>query len=262
MTVGAFYLPVGENEFESTSATASPWDFSLQHGGPPAALLTRAMQRCGAGGATPLARVTVDFLGGIPQGRLRTEARVLRPGRRVELLEAELWADGKLAVQASAWRIRQQDGATAAVATPAVLPPPLPAPAAGWPFGGISRDWGYGNAIEWRFVAGGFADPGPASVWTRVRIPLVDGEESTPEQRAMIVADSANGLSGELPMADWLFIPPTLSVTFQRAPESAWMFLDAASSIGPNGTGIAQGTITDERGLVCRISQPLLVAPR
>src|SRR5690242_16021640 len=112
VTVGAFYLPVGDNEFESTSATASPWDFALQHGGPPAALLARAMQRCGADRATPLARVTVDFLGGIPQGRLRTEARVLRPGRRVELLEAELWADGKLAVQASAWRIRQQDGST------------------------------------------------------------------------------------------------------------------------------------------------------
>ncbi|WIM98678.1 thioesterase family protein [Actinoplanes oblitus] len=262
MTVGAFYLPVGEHEFESTPATASPWDFSLQHGGPPAALLARAMQRCGADRATPLARVTVDFLGGIPQGRLRTEARVLRPGRRVELLEAEMWADGKLAVQASAWRIRQRDGATAGVATPAVLPPPVPPPSAGWSFGGISPDWGYGNAIEWRFVAGGFADPGPASVWTRVRIPLVAGEQTTPEQRAMIVADSANGLSGELPMADWLFIPPTLTVTFQRVPASEWMFLDAASTIGPNGTGIAQGTISDERGLVCRISQPLLVAPR
>lgn len=264
MSQEAFYLPVGDDEFESTAATASPWDFSLQHGGPPAALLARAIERCDPDDGLPIARITVDFLGGIPQGRIRTEARVVRPGKRVELVEAKLFANGKLAVQASAWRIRQREGATAHVATPAILPPPLPGPRPkpDFYFEGVGAEWGYGEAIEWRFAEGDFNRLGPAKVWTRLRIPLVAGEETGACQRMLVVADSTNGLSGEVPLTEWLFIPPTLTVTVQRAPASEWMFLAAATTIGPDGTGIAQGTISDERGLVSRIAQPLLVAPR
>ena len=68
------------DRFESTAATASPWDTSLQHGGPPAALLARAVERVRPDPAMRIARLTVDMLGGIPQGTVRTEAEVLRPG--------------------------------------------------------------------------------------------------------------------------------------------------------------------------------------
>ena len=42
----SFYVETGQGVFESTPATASPWDTSLQHGGPPSALLARASERC------------------------------------------------------------------------------------------------------------------------------------------------------------------------------------------------------------------------
>lgn len=258
----AFYLPLGENEFESTAATASPWDLALQHGGPPSALLARAVERCEASGSMPIAQMTVDFLGGIPQGRIRTSARVVKPGKRVELVEATMWANDKLAVRANAWRIRQEDDATRDVATAALVVPPIPEATPLRFFDGLSEDWGYGNAIDWRFVKGDFNEPGPASVWTRVKLPLVADEETSPVQRLLIVADSTNGLSSEMSLAEWLFIPPALSVTVQRAPQSEWLLLDAVSTIGPHGTGIAQGTVSDEHGLVSRITQPLLVAAR
>ncbi|WP_198171301.1 thioesterase family protein [Actinoplanes awajinensis] len=258
----AFYLPVSDTEFTSTPATASPWDSALQHGGPPAALLARAIEYCEPVDAMPIARMTVDFLGGIPQGRIRTEARIVRPGKRVELVEAELWANDKLAVRASAWRIRRQPGTTAHVATPAVLPPPVPAPTPARFFDGVDEDWGYGHAIDWRFTTGDFDTLGPAKVWARAKIPLVEAEPTSGTQRLMLIADSANGLSGEMPMSEWLFIPPTLTVTVQREPDAEWLFLEAASTIGPDGTGIAQGSISDDKGLLCRIAQPLLVAPR
>ena len=78
----------------------------------------------------------------------------------------------------------------------------------------------------------------------------------------LVVADSANGLSGELPLAEWLFIPPTLSVTVLRAPEDEWLFFDTHSTIGPHGRGLAQATLADRHGLVATVAQPLLVAPR
>ena len=232
----AFYLPLGENEFESTAATASPWDLAMQHGGPPSALLARAVERCETTGSLPIAQMTVDFLGGIPQGRIRTSAHVVKPGKRVELVEATMWANDKLTVRANAWCIRREDDVTSDVATPAPVSPPIPEPTPPRFFDEISEGWGYGNAIDWRFVKGAFNEPGPAAVWTRVKLPLVADEEISPVQRLLVVADSTNGLSSELSLADWLFIPPALSVTIQRAPQSEWLYLDVASTIGPQAS--------------------------
>ena len=91
-TAEAYYLPVDDDTFESTAATTSPWDLDAQHGGPPSALLARAMDRTTDDPAFTIARLTVDMLGPIPQGRVRTEAEVVRPGRRVELVAARLFA--------------------------------------------------------------------------------------------------------------------------------------------------------------------------
>src|SRR5690625_3719165 len=99
----AFYLPIAENEFDSTAATTSPWDETMQHGGPPAALLARAVERVRPDEDMPIGRISIDMLGPIPQGRIRTEAQILRPGKRIELIEAKLWANERLAVTATAW---------------------------------------------------------------------------------------------------------------------------------------------------------------
>ncbi|WP_299056036.1 thioesterase family protein [uncultured Nocardioides sp.] len=260
----AYYLPVdpGAGLFESTKATESPWDSSSQHGGPPAALLLRAIDATAADPvAMPVARLTVDMLAGIPQGRMRTEATVVRPGKRVEMVEASLYANDTLAVRATAWRIRRDEGTTAEHARADAVPP-VPDEQPQRYFPGTSPDWGYGRSIDWRFVTGGYDDPGPATVWARVRIPLVEGEEATPQQRLMVVADSANGLSGQLPMTEWLFIPPTVTVTFRRPPTGEWTLLDVATTIGLDGTGLASGTLSDADGLVAAVAQPLLVARR
>lgn len=264
----AFYTQVDEHEFDPTPATASPWDASLQHGGPPAALLAREIERTpgaggGAGGtATGIARITVDMLGGIPQGRMRAEARVVRPGRRVELVTASLTVGDRVAVSATAWRIVSSPGSTRAHASPAAELPEVPEEQPAEFFPGTSPDWGYGRAIDWRFVRGGYAAPGPAALWARLRIPLVEGESTSPVSRLLVVADSANGLSGELPLAEWLFIPPTLSVTVLREPTDEWLWFDARSTIGPHGRGLAEATLADRDGLVATVAQPLLVAPR
>lgn len=257
----AFYLPIGDNTFESTEATSSPWDESLQHGGPPTALLARAIENLRTDASMPIARITADFLGGIPQGTIRTEARTVRPGKRIELVEASLWADDRLVVTATAWRIRTTSDSTRAHWRPHTVPPiPDEGPLAF--FAGISPSWGYGRSTDWRFVEGGFNQLGPAKVWARMRIPLVAGETTSPTQRLLVVADSTNGLSSDLPFSEWLFIPPTMTATIERAPFGEWTLLDARSTIGPHGIGLAQGVMYDEQGLCATIAQPLLVAPR
>ena len=82
-----------------------------------------------------------------------------------------------------------------------------------------------------RFAAGGWDEPGPATVWTRLRVPVVAGEEPSRPQRVLAVADSANGVSAVLPFGDWLFINPELTVHLRRAARGEWICLDAETTI-------------------------------
>jgi hypothetical protein len=142
--------------------------------------------------------------------------------------------------------------------TSALVPPPLPPEAdPGLP------GWGYGEAIEWRFVEGGFGrSAGSAAVWTRVRLPLVDGEELTGRDRALIVADSANGLSAALPMDEWLSIPPAMTTTLLRPADGEWVHLAARTELTADGVGLAHGDLCDPGGRLGVVSQPLVVRRR
>ncbi|NBH12330.1 acyl-CoA thioesterase domain-containing protein, partial [Amycolatopsis sp. SID8362] len=85
----AFYVPLGEGRFSATAHTAGPWSSEAQHFGPPSALLVRALENVEPAHPAELARVTVEILGPAPVAELTARARVERPGRSVELLQAE-----------------------------------------------------------------------------------------------------------------------------------------------------------------------------
>jgi hypothetical protein len=250
--VTAFYLPLGDKRFAPTRATESPWDTTMQHGGPPAALLAHVMA---PGGDLRLARISVDFLGPIPRREFGVEVSPIKPGRLTSLVEARMVVDGRAAVTARGWHI-------------AAGPPPPASTMDGPPeFGGTAGEpmpgWGYGEAIEWRFTEGGFGkNSGAASVWTRVRLPLVDGEEITGTARALIVADSANGLSAALPMDDWLSIPPGMTTTLMRPAGGEWVHLGCRTELTDDGLGLSHGDLSDTAGHLGVVSQPLLVRAR
>jgi hypothetical protein len=253
----AFYLPLGDHTYEPTAATESPWDSRAQHGGPPSALLAHAIDQA-VGPGLRLGRISVDFLAPIPRLPARVEVTTPRPGRQVRLTQADLVIDGRTAVTARAWHIAT--GPTPPVRHESEAPPPLPEPGDD-PLPG--RDgWGYGQAIEWRFTRGGFTAPGAAQVWTRVRIPLVAGEKLTGAARALIVADSANGLSAVLPMDEWLSIPPTMTATLLRHPEGEWTYMDCGTDLSDDGLGLTRAVLSDARGRLGEVAQPLLVRRR
>ncbi|KWX04835.1 TesB-like acyl-CoA thioesterase 5 [Carbonactinospora thermoautotrophica] len=256
---GAFYEPLGESRYRSTEHTAGPWSATSQHLGPPSALVVRELERCAPRDHMRLARVTVEVLGPVPVADLQVRAHLERPGRSVELLSAELSAQGRVAIRARAWRIARTD--TAAVADTArtrLQPPeqaqPMPIPD-GW-------GRGYLDAMEWRALRGGFTELGTATVWARPLVDLVDGEPTTDLERLFLVADSASGVSSRLDIRRWLFINTDLTVHLHRYPVGEWTALDAATAIGPDGAGVATSVLHDLQGPVGRTAQALLVRPR
>jgi hypothetical protein len=256
----AFYLPTSDDgDFLATEHTRGPWGPGLQHGGPPSALLARAVEREEQQWPSTVVRMAVEILGPVPVGPLSVASHVARSGRSVEMIEAELSAGGRVAVRARAWRVRLAELDLPAGATLAALPPVMPdaddPPPEGWPDGFI-------NAMQCRFTKGGWNSYGPATLWARLRWPLVDGEAPSGLQRLMTLADCGNGISTVLPMGNWVFINPDLTVHLARYPAGEWLCLDAATSVDPNGFGLATSTLYDAEGRVGAGAQSLFVDKR
>lgn len=256
----AFYLPLGDDRWRATVHTTGPWDARFQHGGPPSALLARAIEQCSPRDDMLIARMTVDILGAIPVGELELRSRMLRPGRSVELVEAALSAGGREVARAQAWRVLRTDQKIAPRQPPAPSTPPLSAESTS----SAADGWvdGYLSAVEWRFTAGAFGQPGPATAWTRLRHPIVSGEPPSPLQRVLAVADSGNGISGELDLTKWHFINPELTVHLHREAVGAWICLEAQTAISPGGVGLATSVLSDLDGPIGVGAQSLLIAQR
>jgi hypothetical protein len=209
-----------------------------------------------------IGRISLDFLGAIPLREVVVEVSPIRPGRRVQLTEATMTVDGRVAITARAWHIATDDRPPKWDVEEIPAPPHLPPSPETQRFYPGLDDWGYGHSIEWRFTRGGFDTLGDADVWTRVRLPLVEGESLTGQDRVLIAADSANGLSLSLPLEQWLSIPPTMTATLLRPPVGEWVHLECRTHLTDDSVGLAHANMFDTDGFIGEAVQPLLVQRR
>jgi Thioesterase superfamily. len=257
----SFYRRIADDRFEATPYTRGPWDARSQHAGPPAALLGRAVERQVGRDDLRVARLTFDIVRPVPIGPLTVSTRVVRAGRSVAVVEAELIPDGEpVAMRVLAMLIRTEVGVAPAVTDGGA--PEFPDAGGEEPFFPVPYDVGYHTAMEYRFAAGSFITPGPATCWMRMRVPLVEGEEPSPLTRVLAAADSGNGISSVLDWRRYLFINPDLTVHLHRYPAGEWVCLDARTWVDPDGVGLAESALYDRTGAIGRAAQSLFVAPR
>jgi hypothetical protein len=263
----ALYVPTAEG-FEATALTIGPWDPGLQHAGPPAALLAREVERASGIDGGQTVRLNYDILGPVPVGPVRISTTVVRPGRRVELVQAVLDAgDDRPLMRLSAWRMRTRtEGLPAAVAGSApVAPHPAPASAQDSTPGEaafFSSEVAYHKALEWRFASGDFNTPGPAAAWTRPGCTLVEGEPISPLQHLLVMTDAASGISAVLDWSTATFANVDLSVALHRPPRGEWLGMDATTVLGDSGAAQCSAVLFDAEGAIGRSTQSLFVEPR
>ncbi len=256
----SFYVADGPERYLSRPSTAGPWGPDNQHGGPPAALVTRALEELVRDRDRVVGRLTMELLGPVPVGPLQVQTQVLRPGRSVEMCEATIVdaERGRPCVRAVAWLFP----ASGSGPVEGLTPP------AHTPDDGNHHDWpaswfgGYLDAVDWRWIAGAVDQPGPGTVWMRPKVALLDGEPMSAVQRLMACVDSASGVSAVLDPRDWAFLNTELTVHVLRPPEGDWICLDAETTLGGGSVGMATSAVYDARGLVARSSQALLIAKR
>jgi hypothetical protein len=248
--------------------TVGPWSPDAQHGGPVAALLARTVESTAPVVPMQVVRLTVELLRPVPISPLVATAVVSRPGKKVQVVDATLEADGTEVARARALRIRSAPVEVTGEpgAQPAELPEtPAPAmvpPGAGPAMPSPASRTAFVDAVDLRFVKGSWEELGPVTMWSRLLVPVVAGEEPTPIQRTAAAADFGNGVSRVLDFDTHIFINPDLTVALARRPAGEWIGFDVVSRLSSEGYGQAESLIFDEFGPAGRAIQSLLVEVR
>lgn len=261
----AAYATRDGQTFHAGVLTRGPWDPRHQHAGPPSALVCRAIELAAAGhGLTHLGRLTGNLLRPVPIGDCRVEVATDYVGRTAGHFSARLLAEGKEVARFTALMQREDElpvpAGTAGHPLPLAPRAVADSPTCEMPFPGL-RHGGYGRLVENRLAEGRFFD-GPSAAWFRLRHPLVAGEAPSPYQRVAVAADSGNGISAALDFERYTFVNCDLTVHLLRRPVGEWICLQARSSFGGNGCGLAESALYDAQGFIGRAAQTLAVRRR
>jgi hypothetical protein len=247
------------DRFVPSELTQGPWAAGAQHGGPVAALLARIVESLSTDDPMQVVRLTVELLRPVPISPLAATATVVRPGRRVQLVDAMLSSDGKDVAWARALRIRSEPVDVPQVEIDPAQVGPLPEDL---PATRLPMRMAYADAVDLRFISGSFEELGPVRMWMRLLVPVVMGEEPSPMQRAAAGADFGNGVSRVVDFNTHVFINADLTVALARPPGGEWVGFDVVTRLSTDGYGQAESLIFDSAGPVGRGVQSLLVEKR
>lgn len=257
----AFYVRDGD-QLCATAYTRGPWSSTMQHGGPPSALLVRAIEQLAEPGDDfAIARLTFDFLRPIPIGRFTVVVEPQRAGKRVGRVVARLVHEGTCVLQATALTIRRTPLALPSPRCPRHTAPRGPAGLEPFSFPFFRDTPSYQSAVELR-VARGVWGKGAASAWMRLVVPLVEGETTSPMQALVSLADATNGVCPVLDTRAFTFVNADLTLHLDRTPRGEWFALDARSTADATGVGLTQSELFDRDGEIGRVLGSLVIDHR
>lgn len=265
---GLFRALPEADHFQPSPLTGGPWDPKSQHGGPVSGLLAHAIDRVPAPVPMRIVRLTVEMFRGVPLTPLRIETRLVRAGKRIQGLEANLFDGTTQVARATALRMRRSADLSDQ-ASDAPLDP------------GLGRPPEDGSPLldPRRFTEGTILLPGfiravdiatdppkiaglPGNAWTRLLCRVVEGEDPSPTVRLATLVDFASGTGSALDYGRYTSINPDLSIHVLREPRTAWLGLRGYTWFSADGVGQSSAGVYDEEGLVARVQASLLLERR
>ncbi len=255
----AYFRRTGATTFQPTEHVGGAWKTDEQHVAPTLGLLAHLVEedRDARGrGELVLTRLSYDIWGTYPLDVMDAHVQVVRPGKGVELVEAEVSCGGRRAITLRAWLALPGDTAALAAEPLPRIPGPDETPVTDltvvWPGGFI-------KTVEVRRAQ---AEPGRATAWVRTGVPLLEDEQVSATARGVGLFDIANGLTVRRDPREVAFPNLDLTAHLYRTPDGGWLGFDTTVTFGPSGVGLTSAVLHDERGPVGTISQSLVVRPR
>lgn len=241
-----------------------PWRADAMHGGPPAALVGRAIMSVVDDGEH-VARVNVELERPVPLKPLTVMVERRRVSRRVTHVDvavstvedSTLVVSGRALVLAvdpmpePAWRPRHE--------AVAILDESRRAEVPAWASGSVPTTY-HQHAVEHRMPPGSaFTEAGAATSWIRLLQPLVAGEPTSPLSLVLAAADFGSGISSIYRMTDGHgLINADLSIALERPAAGEWVLVDAVTTIDASGSALCVSRLADERGPLGVGTQSLL----
>jgi hypothetical protein len=252
----AYFRRTGATTFHPTEHVGGAWRTDEQHVAPTLGLLAHLVEadRDARGrGDLVLTRLSYDIWGTYPLDVMETRVQVARPGKGVELVEAEVACGGRTAITLRAWLARPGDTAELAAEPLPRIPAPDETPDVD-----LTKDWpgGFIHSVDVRRTQ---AEPGRATAWVRTDVPLIQDEKVSPTARAAGLLDLANGLTVRRDPREVAFPNLDLVAHLYRTPEGEWLGFDTTVTFGPTGLGLTSTVLHDERGPVGTVAQSLVV---
>ena len=251
-----YYESLGEGRYRSTIHAQGAWNAHEQHMAPATGVISHELMNFQPREGMRMARLNLEIYGLIHAGECEVRTRMLRPGRTIELVEAEMVTQGRTSIVARAWRLATGDSSSVAGVEDAGIPGPQDCE----PYH-ASEMWpgGYIRGLEMRAAPG--HRPGKGTVWLRNPFSMVKGINSPDVVRLLGMVDTANGVAprSEPGPNSWMFPNVDLQVHMYRQPEGEWLGVQAQQSYGNDGIGLTSAVLHDLAGPFGRSEQILTV---
>ncbi len=249
-----YYRDLGDGRFASTIHTQGAWNPHEQHMGPVSGILAHCLENFQSREDLRMARISYEILGLIPDGEFEVVTTMLRPGRTIELVQAELVSGGRVAVRATAWRLQLSD--TSAIE--GIEDEPMSGP----PESGAVATLGewpgaYIHSIDIRTLPG--HAPGRGRAWIRPRHPLVAPGPFSELAGLIGVADTSNGIATRVEPGPGGYAFPNVDLQLHvyREPHGEWLGLQNSVTFGSDGIGLTSTVLCDVSGPFGRAEQIL-----
>jgi hypothetical protein len=239
-----------------TDWSRGPWNHAMLHGGPVCGLAAAAVEGL-AGDGLLCARMTVELHRPVGLDPITVAARMVKPGRRARVIDAELSQGGQVVVRAMSQWVRR-DGLDEPPGP--VPPPPVTTVASGdadfdYPRPGFNCD-----AVEIASVRGSTEESGPGQVWVRLVVPLVAGESTSRWAATATLSDLVAAAAWEEAPEGESFINADVTLQLNRLPAGEWLFLDARSHVA-GAVGLNEALLADHLGPLGRVLQTIVQSP-
>ena len=256
----SFFTSTDNNWFTPTEHTRGPWDEHACHAGPPTGLIARALEQLIP--EQRLTRLTVNLQRPIPYSGFRIITNITRQGRTVTLTEASLVDnDGKIKITAAALHLTESPAHPYPTHSQAPLNPKDAQPGP-FPIKATlhNKPAFNGTGVETRYPIGDNDQPGPTTAWLKT-VPLLPDEDPSPFQRICPLADCGNAFGRNADPAQTMFMNADLTLVLHRDPIGEWL---GTRSVGQSNAGrlpVADAQLFDEKGIVGRALQTLVLRP-
>ncbi len=234
-----------EHTFVPTRAAVGPWGPDTVSGLVITGLVGYAAERAAGDADFVGTRLTVDMVRMAMQGELRTEATVLREGRRLRMVDVTISQGERNVAHGRGIFVRRCEPPPGAVwsAPVAMAKPPEPADTPQYgPKPYVGPDATAAADFEpWRDATQ------PKYVWYDFEAALVEGEPTSPFVRAAAVADVSN------PLMNWgshglQFVNSDITMLLAREPEGTMLGLAARDRQEAGGVSVGSAVMFDPAG--------------